>query len=132
MTDADVQKEIEDLYAEWMTAATVHDDDWYKSNLADEFYYFSAGGGKATREEMIDIANECFDEMVRNAENKESIVKPAILTCSEADAKPADAHAKPKPKADDVVPNTVMFDDQGAPIGLEVLMLQLHLMKKVK
>ncbi len=40
-----------------MQAATVHDDDWYKNNLADEFYYLSAGGGKASREEMIDIAN---------------------------------------------------------------------------
>ncbi len=57
MTEVDVQKEIELLYEDWMTAATVHDDDWYKNNLADEFYYFSAGGGKATREEIIDIAN---------------------------------------------------------------------------
>ena len=57
MTDTDVQKEMDRLYEEWMQAATVHDDDWYKNNLADEFYYCSAGGGKATREEMIDIAN---------------------------------------------------------------------------
>ena len=57
VTEIDVQKEIERLYEEWMTAATVHDDDWYKNNLADEFYYFSAGGGKATREEIINIAN---------------------------------------------------------------------------
>jgi hypothetical protein len=57
MTGSDVQKEMERLYEEWMHAATVHDDAWYKNNLADEFYYFSAGGGKATREEMIDIAN---------------------------------------------------------------------------
>ena len=29
VTEIDVQKEIERLYEEWMTAATVHDDDWY-------------------------------------------------------------------------------------------------------
>jgi hypothetical protein len=57
MADVEVQKEMERLYEEWMQAATVHDDEWYRNNLADEFYYCSAGGGKATREEMIDIAN---------------------------------------------------------------------------
>jgi len=57
MNDSDVQKETERLYEEWMAAATVHDSGWYKNNLANEFYYFSAGGGKATRQETIDIVN---------------------------------------------------------------------------
>ena len=61
----DVQKEMQRLYDEWMHAATVHIDQWYKHNLADEFVYISAGGGKATREEMIAIAN-----LSRNSEYK--------------------------------------------------------------
>ena len=56
--DREVQKELERLYEEWMHAATIHDDEWYARNLADEFRYLSGGGGIASREEMIAIANK--------------------------------------------------------------------------
>jgi hypothetical protein len=52
-----VQTILNQLYEAWMQAATVHDDNWYMTNLANEFHYFSAGGAIATREEMIAIAN---------------------------------------------------------------------------
>lgn len=53
-----VQAEMERLYDEWMSAAQVHDGDWYRDNLAEEFFYINAGGGEVDVEGIVAIADK--------------------------------------------------------------------------
>jgi hypothetical protein len=57
----DAQQEMERLYTEWMAAAQAHDEDWYRNNTSDEFFYIHAGGDEVDTEGCIALANSSRD-----------------------------------------------------------------------
>ena len=57
----DVQETVDRLYTEWFAAAKAHDDDWYRSNLADEFVYVMANGKHLNLDEIVETANRSED-----------------------------------------------------------------------
>jgi hypothetical protein len=53
----DVQETVDRLYTEWFAAAKNANDDWYRSNLADEFFYVMANGQQLNLDEIVESAH---------------------------------------------------------------------------
>lgn len=52
-----IQDEIERLYSEWLVAAATHDIDWFRANIAEEFFYITAAGQTIDRDELYAAVN---------------------------------------------------------------------------
>lgn len=55
MDFVDVTGDIEPLYRDWLVAAAKGDGSWFREHLAEEFKYLNAGGGAASKSEIIEI-----------------------------------------------------------------------------